>query len=468
MRVPSGWKQQGWKQQRWKQRALGCAAVFALAGPPTLAHAQSPDPAKAEPPAQGVKAGATYDGETVSDLAGGAKRSSTYHGSLQVQAAFDFERLLGWSDTTGFAYGMWLHGGQPDDLAGGAQGVSSITGPRGARLDEAWLQRYFLGARLSLLGGRYDLNSEFYRLHSAALFLNSSFGMGPELSQSGPAGPSAFPSTALGARAQYKATPEVVLRAALLNGAPYNRVAQNATTRGGNGALIVSEAAYFERPGNAEPRNRRLRTGRFSELMPYDDKYAIGLWRYTATFEDLSAAGPGGEPVQRRGSSGGYLLVDRLLTRSSAPSGARIAAFLQPRSRRCAREPLRLLCRRGAGRLRPVSGPVERGGDRRSVGAKRLALRSTAGAARHAGATIGNRRRADLSCADLEVDRGAARPAVHPPSGHRPGAEERARVPAALRDLVLAGAVAFRMPRARRHQGYTMSLRRFSLHDCSS
>ena len=288
------------------------------------ACAQSPDPTKAGRPMQGVNASATYDGETVSDLSGGAKRGSTYHGSLQLQAAFDLERLLGWADTTGFLYGMGLHGGQPDDFTGGAQGVSSITGPRGARLDEAWLQHNFLGNRLSLLGGRYDLNGEFYRLHSAALFLNSSFGMGPELSQSGPAGPSVFPSTALAARVQYKATPELVLRAALLNGTPYNRAGENATTRNGNGVLIVSEAAYLERPGNAEPRNRRLRTGRFSELTPYDDKYAIGLWRYTASFEDLNATAPSGEPVQHRGSSGGYLLVDRLLTRS--PSDLRVAA----------------------------------------------------------------------------------------------------------------------------------------------
>jgi porin len=311
--------------------AWGLALV--LAGLCSPARAQSPDPTKGERPAQGVSASATYDGETVSDLSGGAKRGSTYHGSLQLQAAFDFERLFGWADTTGFLYGMGLHGGQPDDFVGGAQGVSSITGPRGARLDEAWLQHNFLGNRLSLLGGRYDLNGEFYRLHSAALFLNSSFGMGPELSQSGPAGPSVFPSTALATRVQYKATPELVLRTALLNGTPYNRAGENATTRNGNGVLIVSETAYLERPGNAEPRNRRLRTGRFSELTPYDDKYAIGLWHYTATFDDLSAnpnaTASSGQAVQHRGSSGGYLLVDRLLTRSSTPSGPRVAAFLQ-------------------------------------------------------------------------------------------------------------------------------------------
>jgi len=363
-----------------------------------------------------VNASATYDGETVSDLSGGAKRGSTYHGSLQLQAAFDFERLFGWADTTGFLYGMGLHGGQPDDFTGGAQGVSSITGPRGARLDEAWLQHNFLGNRLSLLGGRYDLNGEFYRLHSAALFLNSSFGMGPEFSQSGPAGPSVFPSTALAARVQYKATPELVLRAAVLNGTPYNRAGENATTRNGNGVLIVSEAAYLERPGNAEPRNRRLRTGRFSELTPYDDKYAIGLWRYTASFEDLNATAPSGEPVQHRGSSGG----------------------LPPaRRRRRARKPLRVLCRRGAGRLGPLSRTAERGRDRNRLRPQRLALQGTAGAARHAGAKIGNRGRAELSRPDLEVGRRAAGSAIHRSSEHGSGDQERARVPASVRGVVL-------------------------------
>src|SRR5438132_9119944 len=96
------------------------------------ARAQSPDPTKTGRPMQGVNASASYDGETVSDLSGGAKRGSTYHGSLQLQAAFDFERLFGWADTTGFLYGMGLHGGQPDDFTGGAQGVSSITRPRRA------------------------------------------------------------------------------------------------------------------------------------------------------------------------------------------------------------------------------------------------------------------------------------------------------------------------------------------------
>ena len=38
----------------------------------------------------------------------------------------------------------------------------------------------------------YDLNSEFYRVESGGLFLNSSFGIGPEFARSGAGGPSPF------------------------------------------------------------------------------------------------------------------------------------------------------------------------------------------------------------------------------------------------------------------------------------
>jgi len=166
--------------------------------------------------------------------------------------------------------------------------VSSITGPRGARLDEAWLQHNFLGNRLSLLGGRYDLNGEFYRLHSAALFLNSSFGMGPEFSHSGPADRRFFRAPRSPPASNTRRRPTLVLRAALLNATPYNRAGRTRRRANGNGMLVVSEAAYSR---GRETRSRGTggcAPGASRELTPYDDKYAIGLWRYTASFEDLT------------------------------------------------------------------------------------------------------------------------------------------------------------------------------------
>ena len=75
---------------------------------------------------------------------------------------------------------------RPEQSGGRHQGVSNLQAPAKLRLEEAWLQQNLFGDRLSWLVGRYDLNTEFYRLQSAALFLNSSFGIGPEFAQQRP------------------------------------------------------------------------------------------------------------------------------------------------------------------------------------------------------------------------------------------------------------------------------------------
>src|SRR5438552_8963977 len=62
---------------------------------------------------------------------------------------------------------------------------------------------------------------------------------------------------------------------------------------------------------------------------------------------------------------------------------------------------------------------------------------TAAAAARHAGAKIGNRGRAELSRPDLEVRRRAAGSAIHRSSEHGSGDRERARVPASVRGVVL-------------------------------
>src|SRR5262249_36997119 len=66
--------------------------------------------------------------------------------------------------------------------------------------------------RLSVLFGQYDLSSEFYNLHSSSLFLNSSFGTGPEFAFTGRGGPSIFPETAVGGRVEVRPRPGGVVR----------------------------------------------------------------------------------------------------------------------------------------------------------------------------------------------------------------------------------------------------------------
>ena len=256
-----------------------------------------------------------YNGAGFTNLGGGARNGSTYTGSLNLQLTVDGGSLLGWKDTLLYLDGLWIHGGQPSNFIGDAQGVSNISAPPVVELYEAWVQKNFFDNRFSVLAGLYDLNSEFYRLQSAGLFLNSSFGIGPEFSQSGVGGPSIFPNTSVGARFAYKPARGIVLRTAILDGVPVNRPdGSHALFKRGDGVLIVSEADFLDRsPPSDRPLNGRFRLGRQAMLPPYDAKVAVGGWYYSATFDDLAGLQPNAQPTPHHGSGGVYALVDRVL-----------------------------------------------------------------------------------------------------------------------------------------------------------
>jgi porin len=280
---------------------------------------------------RGLRLGLAYDGETFADVSGGLRRGATYHDFLNVQLTVDAHRLFGWPGATVFLYGLGTHGGKPSRFAGDAQGVSNIEAPDKWKLEEGWIQQNLFGNRFSMLGGLYDLNSEFYRVQSASVFFNSSFGIGPEFSQSGKGGPSIFPDTSLGVRFELKPARGFVLRTAILDGVPLDRPdgGQRPFAKG-DGLLLVGEAAYLYRPVLAEqPLLHRFRIARFSGLRPYEGKVALGAWHYTATFDDLIGIRPDGQPVRHHGSSGLYLIADETVYKDAGPAKRRLNLFGQ-------------------------------------------------------------------------------------------------------------------------------------------
>lgn len=307
-------------------RALACATLaLVAAGAGNSAWAQS-DAAPSPP----IASTFIYDANLQDNLRGGAAEGHNYQGLLRWQTSIDAKRSWGWQTTSAFINVMAAHRAGRAVLAGDAQGVDNIAAPSGVRVEEAWVQRNFLDGALSVLVGRYDLNSEFYRLNSAGLFLNSSFGIGPEFSASGQGGPSIYPATSLGGRIAFKPAANVILRAAVLDGAPVDRDGAAVAPRRADGALLIAEVAWLARPAPAgPPRDRRFLIGRSSGISPYQDKLAIGGWHYTAAFADLNDVDGNGAPVRRRGSSGAYLLADKLLYQSAAPDAGKLAGFIQ-------------------------------------------------------------------------------------------------------------------------------------------
>ena len=273
----------------------------------------------------------TYDGDVLGNLRGGARTGSTSVGNLHLRLTARGDSI-GWVGTSAFLDVLTIHGGHPSRLVGDAQGVSNIEGPAGTQIEELWLQHNFKGSSASLLAGIYDVNSEFYRLKAAGLFLNSAFGIGPEFAQSGVEGPSIFPRTSAGVRVEFKPAADTVVRAALMDGVPMVRPdGSRAIFRDGDGLLAVTEVALLTRMAATDSahRNARERIGRLSALPAYDDKLALGLWHYSGRLADLSDTQPAGGPVLRSGTSGAYLIGERLLVGRDGAPGRRLSAFAQ-------------------------------------------------------------------------------------------------------------------------------------------
>jgi porin len=304
--------------------------VCVLAGRPAFVLAQNPSGVKEQLADRGVSITTLYGG-VVSGLDGGHGQGGTYSGNLNVQVSVDGDRLFKRPGLTLFVDGLWIHGGQPSAVLGDAQGVSNLSAPPKATLYEAWLQYNVFGNTFSILAGRYDLNAEFYRVQSAGLFLNSSFGIGPEFSESGAGGPSIFPSTSLGVRLAFKPKPNVVMRGSILDGVPVDRADGSVGAfRGGDGLLIVSEVALMNRGATGDRMGKlRFRIGRASGLPPYDDKVAAGAWYYTATFGDLSHVDASGISAQDHGSAGAYVVGDVTLLRSKTDRRRRLTGFAE-------------------------------------------------------------------------------------------------------------------------------------------
>src|SRR5436190_1308574 len=157
----------GWWERR-SSSALGAMSVLAAmtCGAPAVYGQMAAGDSGARP----VILTFSYTGELVHNAGGGARRGTTFAGGAGGELTLLLGRLVGWHGARIFVFALGTHGGAPSDLVGDVQGVSNLEAPPALRLEEAWLQQNLLDNRLSWLVGRYDLNTEFYRLQSGALF----------------------------------------------------------------------------------------------------------------------------------------------------------------------------------------------------------------------------------------------------------------------------------------------------------
>ena len=234
----------------------------------------------------------TYKADIATVARGGAERGVRALDNLDIALNADLDQLIGWRGARIFVDGLNNMGGKPNDLAGTIQGVDNIeVDEHHAKIYQAWIEQK-AGDHATILAGLYDLNSEFYHDDAAGLLLAPPFGVGSELSATGPNGPSIFPSTALAARLRVS-NDHIYVQGAVLNahaGTIGDSGGVDLSVR--DGALLIAEAGWTSH-----------------------GKIAVGAWRYTKRQPRIVAPGLTEAPPPHK-AQGIYLLMEHDLAGS--------------------------------------------------------------------------------------------------------------------------------------------------------
>jgi porin len=266
------------------------ASITAVAG--LMACGLAGEAGGAEPlEGRGIAVSAVYSADYWHNTRGGLQRGGAYLDNLDL--------VLDWSGgrepgaLRAQVHLVYNNGGSISAKVGDSHVLSNFETDRAVRLLQAWLEFAPGGdTDRSLRAGVYDLNSEFDASEVGGAFLNSTFGMGLDLAQTGVSGPSIFPYTGLALRGRWRVNERWLLQAAVIDGVPVDpdhpRRMTSLSLDGDEGALLTAEL---------EHRSSDWRT-------------VVGHWRYTSRFEELDRVGPVGMPRTGRSNAGVYGFVE--------------------------------------------------------------------------------------------------------------------------------------------------------------
>ncbi|RXZ66383.1 carbohydrate porin [Pelagerythrobacter rhizovicinus] len=280
-------------------------SAHAMLGPVLTATGMAvPLPAAAsEKPETFVEGGITID--ALANQSGGQRRGSRVLGLASVGAGVN-DLGSGSLKVSGFVELQIAEGsGFSESVVGDGQVVSNIEAVPGIRPSEAWLELGAAAGRHRIKVGLVDLNREFDMQQVGSMFLNSSHGIGPELSQSGANGPSIFPTTTTAVVYGFEAE-RWGARVGAFNavaGDPANPKKTVVPFPGEDGLLLIAEA---------EHRSESVRT------------YA-GLWAYSTASSYLLHPDDAADDQWR--SRGAYAAIETTL--ATTPTGEKLESWVR-------------------------------------------------------------------------------------------------------------------------------------------
>jgi porin len=246
-----------------------------------LCTAASADPPKPLPPLA-IAGRETFDAFGVP---AGTRPGTALLNKIQVSATLRGERLglKGWSI---HAQVIRFDGQSLSKRMGDIQTADNIEAIPVTRLFEAYLAKLWGTDKRSVAVriGAIDLNSQFDSVDPASLMLNSSHGIGPDLSRSGRNGPSIYPVTAIGSTVTWVESEEWTFRAGVFDGVA--------------GSPSHPRAFFAER---LKPSDGLLMIGQTDWQIDKNRRLEAGAWAYTA-----AQKGPSGRMAHDRGAYVSY------------------------------------------------------------------------------------------------------------------------------------------------------------------
>jgi porin len=268
---------------------------------------------------RGVVYGFEYTNDVLSNVHGGQKTGTIDQGKLHGIVTIDLDRLAGWRGLSFFANFFAIHntGRMRRDFVGGINTIAAIEAVPTVRLSEIWLEQNFAGDRASFKFGQIAADSEFFYSDASQLFLQSDWPTITALNL--PSGGAAYPLSTPGFRFKFDPVKDFTLMLEVLNGDPSGaRFGNDAELRDRYGLnfrvndppFIIGEAQFRR---NAGKQDQGLAT-----------TIKLGGWGHTGWFNDQRFAVGGflladpagsGVPIQHRGDSGLYAVIDQQIYR---------------------------------------------------------------------------------------------------------------------------------------------------------
>ena len=162
---------------------------------------------------------ASYVADNVNDVTGGIQTGSCYLGMANMMLGFDTKKARMWSGGHFFINAANTHGNKPSvNFIGDAQIVSNIEAGNHTYIQEIWYKQQMGNTQIT--AGLQDLNVEFANSEFGALYLNSSFGILPIISNNFNA--SIFPLTTIGLTYKWNISNQYSWVNAIYDGSPTN------------------------------------------------------------------------------------------------------------------------------------------------------------------------------------------------------------------------------------------------------